>query len=175
MATFLMYYGPTLIITQFGFDIYTSETVLNVADIVTYYPLMLIVDKTKRRKLASLLFLTATIASIFLIFITKPTSCDLCATIFVQLALVFIFRSAISMEFALLAIYSTELYPIRVRNISGSVLSVFGTTSSTLSPIIMGAFTRAGWNHFILFTILGIIAIGSYMACPETLGKLCPE
>jgi hypothetical protein len=42
-----------------------------------------------------------------------------------------------------MGIYQTELYPIRVRNISGGVLSVFGTASSTLSPIIMGAFTRA--------------------------------
>lgn len=24
MATFLMYYGPTLIVSQFGFDMYTS-------------------------------------------------------------------------------------------------------------------------------------------------------
>jgi hypothetical protein len=47
------------------------------------------------------------------------------------------------MEFALMGIYQAELYPIRVRNISNGVLSVFGTVASTLSPIVMGAFTRA--------------------------------
>ena len=62
-----------------------------------------------------------------------------------------------------------------MRNISGGVLSVFSTTSSTLSPIIMGILTRANINHFILFTILGLLAIGCYNFCPETLGKLCPE
>jgi hypothetical protein len=54
-------------------------------------------------------------------------------------------------------------------------LAIFGTTASTLSPIIMGAFTRAEISHFILFTVLGLMATGSYMFCPETYGKLCPE
>lgn len=62
-----------------------------------------------------------------------------------------------------------------MRNISGGVLSIFGTAASTLSPIVMGAFTRANLSHFILFTILGLVAIGCYMLCPETFGKLCPE
>lgn len=175
ISIFMMYYGPTLIVSQFGFNIYTSETVLNVSDLLTYYPLMLIIDKVRRRKCSSILFIVATTASIVLIFITNPDNCDMCATVFIQLSLVFVFRFAISMVFALNGIYSTEMYPIRVRNISGGVLSIFGTAASTLSPIIMGAFTRANLSHFILFTVLGLVAIGCNMLCPETYGKLCPE
>lgn len=49
MSTFLMYYGPTLIVSQFGFDMYSSQVVLNVSDLLTYYPLMLIIDKVRRK------------------------------------------------------------------------------------------------------------------------------
>ena len=38
MALFCMYYGPLLIINQFGFDIYTSSTLLNIAEALTYIP-----------------------------------------------------------------------------------------------------------------------------------------
>lgn len=175
MAASIMYYGPSFIVDQFGFDIYTSETVINIADLLTYYPLMLIIDKVNRKTCASILFGIATIISILLIFIVKPAKCDMCAVVFIQLALVFVFRFAISMEFAVMFIYQTELYPIRVRNISAGILSIFNHLASTLSPIAMGAFTRAEISPFILFTFFGIVAIASYMFCPETLGKLCPE
>jgi hypothetical protein len=69
MATFLMYYGPTLIVNQFGFDMYTSETVLNVSDILTYYPLMVIIDKVRRRNCAMTLFGTATVIGFALTFV----------------------------------------------------------------------------------------------------------
>jgi hypothetical protein len=78
MATYVVYYGPSLIIAQIGFNIYISETVLNVADILTYYPLMLMVDKIKRKKTCIILFSIATFISGLLIFITKPDNCDNC-------------------------------------------------------------------------------------------------
>ena len=138
-----MYYGPTLIVSQFGFDIYTSTVVLNVADLLTYYPLMLIVDKIRRKKALIIQFLVATVISGIMIFLVKPEDCDSCVILYVQLVLIFIFRFAISMEFALMNVYQTELYPTRIRNIAGGVLGVFGTIASTTSPLIMGAITRA--------------------------------
>lgn len=45
MSTYVMYYGPTLIVNQFGFDKYTSSTVLNVADVLCYYPLMVMINR----------------------------------------------------------------------------------------------------------------------------------
>ena len=90
-----------------------------------------------------ILFLIATVLSGVLIFLTKPQNCDNCATIFIQLALVFVFRFCISMQFTLMLVYQSEIYPTRVRNIAGGVLGVFGTVCSTASPILMGLLTRA--------------------------------
>jgi OCT family organic cation transporter-like MFS transporter 13 len=175
ISTYLIYYGPTLIIGQFGFDIYTSNLVLNTADILTYYPLMLIIDKIRRRRICMLLFFIATVISAALIFLVKPQDCDNCSIIYIQLALVFVFRFCISMEFTVMLVYQSEIYPTRVRNIGNGLLGVFGTTTSTLSPIVMGLFTRAELNPFILFTCLGILAIGCYLVSPETFQKVCPE
>lgn len=166
ISTYILYYGPTLIVTQFGFDVYTSSTILNVSDLLTYYPLMLIVDKIKRRKACMIQFGTATVIAGILIFLTKPEDCENCPIIFVQLGLIFIFRFMISMEFALMNVYQSELYPIRIRNIANGVLGVFGTIASTTAPLIMGVLTRASINHFILFTIMGVIATGAYSFAP---------
>lgn len=75
MATFLLYYGPTLIVSQFGFDIYTSNTILNVADLLTYYPLMLMIDKIQRKKACMIQFGFASIIAGILIFLVIPDDC----------------------------------------------------------------------------------------------------
>ncbi len=72
-------------------------------------------------------------------------------------------------------VYQSELYPTRIRSIASGVLGVFGTVASTVNPLIMGAFSRNNLNPFILFTVMGMLATGSYTLSPETFGKLCPE
>ncbi len=74
---------------------------------MTYYPLMLIIDKVSRKTCNSILFAIATMVSIALIFIEKPNNCDMCAVIFIQLGLVFVLRFVVSMEFAFMLIYRT--------------------------------------------------------------------
>ncbi len=69
ISTYLMYYGPLLIVDSIGFDAYSSNVILNTADILTYYPLMLIVDKIHRKKSCVIMFGGATIISIIMIFL----------------------------------------------------------------------------------------------------------
>ena len=72
LSTFIMYYGPSLVVSQFGFDIYTSSTILNVADLLTYYPLMLIINKIRRRRTCMIQFGVATVVCGILIFLVAP-------------------------------------------------------------------------------------------------------
>ena len=109
---------------------------------------------------------TATIVCGILIFLVAPEDCDNCSIIYVQLGLIFVFRFMVSMEFAILGLYQLELYPIRIRTIGAGVLGIFGTAASTVSPIVMGALTRNGINHFIFFTMLGILSVGAFSFCP---------
>ena len=112
------------------------------------------------------MFGVATVISIFLMFFVKSDNCENCVFLYVQLVLISIFRFFVSIEFTMYNIYQTELYPIRVRNISGGVLAVFGTAASTLSPIIFGFFSRKDINPFILFTGMGLVGMACYSLLP---------
>jgi hypothetical protein len=98
VATYMMYYGPILIVGQIGFDIYTTNLVLNLSDLLVYYPLFLIIDKIRRKKSGIILLSIASALSGVLIFVVAPIDCNgTCSEIIVQLALVFVFRYCISM------------------------------------------------------------------------------
>jgi hypothetical protein len=75
IVTYFVYYGPTLIIDQIGFDIYTSNIVLNASDLLTYYPLYLLILSIRRRISGIFLFSIATTISIILIFFIIPDNC----------------------------------------------------------------------------------------------------
>jgi hypothetical protein len=51
-------------------------------------------------------------------------------------------------------------------------VSAVGTIASTVSPIFLGVLSRANINVMILFTLIGIIAIGTYTLLGETRGKM---
>jgi len=80
---------------------------LDIADILVYVPLMLIINKLRRRLGGIATFGIATFISLFLIFFEKPDNCDNCYFVYIQLILISIFRFVISMEFAFFAIYQT--------------------------------------------------------------------
>lgn len=107
VCTYLLYYGPSLIVAQIGFDIYTSQVVVSVSDFLIYYPLMLVIDKIKRKKTCIILFSIATVICIILIFLVTPEKCDMCLVVFLQLVLVFIFRSCIAAEFTTMLVYQS--------------------------------------------------------------------
>jgi hypothetical protein len=98
MATYMMYYGTIFIVGQIGFDIYTTNTALNLSDLLVYYPLFLIIDKVRRKVTGIILLCTASALSGVLIFVVAPSDCNgTCPEIIVQLVLVFFYRYCISM------------------------------------------------------------------------------
>ena len=107
ICTYLLYYGPALIVAQIGFDIYTSQVVVSVSDFIVYYPLMLVIDKVKRKKACIILLSIATTICITLIFLVTPEKCDMCFVVFIQLGLLFVFRSCVSAEFTCMLVYQS--------------------------------------------------------------------
>ena len=107
ICTYLLYYGPALIVAQIGFDIYTSQVVVSVSDFIIYYPLMFVIDRIKRKKTCIILFTIATAICVTLIFLVKPDKCDMCFVVFIQLGLMFVFRSCIAAEFTCMLVYQS--------------------------------------------------------------------
>lgn len=96
-ATYIMYYGPIIIVDTIGFDIYTSNIMLNLADLACYLPSYLIINKQPRRLLGMVLFAIATLMAGLLVFITKPEDCGYCFQAIIELGCICIFRFCISM------------------------------------------------------------------------------
>jgi hypothetical protein len=77
-TTYAMYYGPVLIVDSIGFDIYTSNVMINLADLASYLPSYFFIEKQPRRFMGVMLFGVATIMAGLLVFIVKPDDCDGC-------------------------------------------------------------------------------------------------
>lgn len=72
IATYAMYYGPALTISEIGFDIYISNIIISVADLLTYPPAYFWIAKLPRKLAGVVLFASAFVISGILIFYTKP-------------------------------------------------------------------------------------------------------
>lgn len=175
-VTFAIYYGPILIVDSIGFDIYTSNVMLNVADLLCYIPSYYLIEKQPRKLLCIALIGLATLCAAIMVFVRKPEDCDgQCGEAIIELILIFIFRFSVSMEFTVMIIFLAELYPGRARALGNGFCSAFGTVASTISPIFLGILDRAEVNPMLYFTILGIIGLGIFTILDETQGKVIPE
>jgi len=67
-----MYYGPALIINDVGLDIYSSNLIIQLSEIVIYLPAYFYIDKIKRKNSGIVLFSIASFVSFILVFIEKP-------------------------------------------------------------------------------------------------------
>ena len=161
-----LYYGPVLSIESIGFNIYVSAVVVQLSELVVYFPLYKVIDKIPRLQAGLILFSINGICAFILLFLEKPEDCDFCAISIVELIIIFIFRLSISCYFIILYVYMVELYPARSRAIGNGIVSAVGTLGSTLAPIILGVFSRNSININIFFLLCVIVGLGSIPFLP---------
>lgn len=66
---YAMYYGPALIIDSIGFNIYVSNIVVNLSELVTYIPSYFLIENIERRKWGLILMSNCAFCSLLLNFI----------------------------------------------------------------------------------------------------------
>lgn len=170
-AIYTLYYGPALVIDNIGFNIYVSSFVVQVSEIIVYFPLYYYIEKIPRKMAGVILFSISGISASILLFFVKPKDCDFCFEAIIELIIIAIFRTSISIYFIINYIYLVEVYPTRARALGCGVASAFGTLGSTVSPIMLGLFQRNELNVNIVFAILAFLGVGIVTLLPETLGK----
>lgn len=67
-----LYFGPSLIIDQIGFNIYITNVIVNLSDIVTYLPAFFLVEKIERKSWGIKLYAVCALSALLLTFVTKP-------------------------------------------------------------------------------------------------------
>jgi hypothetical protein len=75
--TYSMYYGPSLIIDDIGFNIYISNIMVNMSEMVTYVPSYLLIEKIERKKMGIIMFGIASLCALLMTFIKKPEDQDM--------------------------------------------------------------------------------------------------
>jgi hypothetical protein len=88
------------------------------------------------------------------------------------LALIFIFRFAVSLEYTFFYVYFNELYPTQIRVIGTSLVSVMGGVMVTIAPEIIDACIGSGFPVMILFTVLSALSAVCSRKLPETLHRV---
>ena len=76
--SYAMYYAPTLIIEQYGFNIYINNIMVTIADTIGFLILLFYLAKIPRKTSCILCFLIATTLALILVFFTVPDDCDIC-------------------------------------------------------------------------------------------------
>lgn len=93
----------------------------------------------------------------------------------VRTAIAMIATFGIVLSFATCYIYSTELFPTRVRNAGVGSSSMFARIGSMVAPFAVSISTDQKWLSPVILGITAIIAAIVCLKLPETLGSKLPE
>jgi len=70
-AVDFLYYGPVMLIDQFGFDFYVNGLIINFSELITYVVSFIFITGFKRRKINIILNSIALCCSFALVFLHK--------------------------------------------------------------------------------------------------------
>lgn len=170
------FYAPALMLDQFKLNIFINGLVIGVSEIIAYPVCYFLIMKSRRQYIAYACFAATFVCSVILTFIWNQgdQNPDVASSIGV-LALIFVFRFAISLEYTFFYVYFNECYPTQIRVIGTSLVSVMGGIVVTIAPEIIDACISGGFPIMILFAVLsGLSALCSYKL-PETFQKTPPD
>lgn len=164
-----MYYGSIMVITSLGFDIYASNFVIQLAELVMYLPVYVYVKEMKRKVTGMVSFLVLVGVSGVLILVEVPERCDMCVEAMVELVLIFVFRVVVAGYFCVFYLYINELFPTRVTGLGVGLISACGAVASMLSPLVLDLIN----NNVLMMIFCGLTLVGASVITlmPETRGK----
>jgi hypothetical protein len=136
----ILFFAPYVVSAQFGFNFYLNGIIINGAELINFIFSISAITKVKRKTLFRVVFLICLGCSVVLLFLVKSTVCTSnCwnAGMILQLGLFFVLCFCLNMQYCVLFVFITELYPIQVANIGiGFSMIVSCLPNIFLSPFI---------------------------------------
>ncbi|XP_046582580.1 organic cation transporter protein-like [Haliotis rubra] len=173
----LGYYGLGLNVASLGGSVYANGLIAGTTEVVSYIACILLLDRTGRRSLHCVCMILGGICCTATIF---PVLYGAGALNWLTIALALVGRAFVSASFAIVWLYTSELFPTVIRNSTMSVANVCGRLGGVISPyianlalVIPGDFGRA-----VPLIIFGASMVGAGLLAlllPETLNKELPE
>lgn len=165
----LVYYGISLNLKNLGGDIYTNFAISASVEFPAYFCTIFFISWSGRRK------------SLFIFLLGTATSCWCCmkytysASAFTMAALAATGKFFITATFALIYVFSAELFPTVIRNLGMGVVSFTNRMGGVLAPfvVLMGEYDRS--LPMLVFAVLSLMAAVISCSLPETNCKALPE
>ena len=135
----LSFYIPALMIDQFNFSIYINALVLSVSEMAAYPLVYFMINHAKRKYIANVSFGCTFICAIILLFIWSPGAeekVDIGANLG-TLAVIFLFRFFITVEYISFLVYQQELYPTQIRIVGTGLVCISGGVIIMTNPLII--------------------------------------
>jgi MFS family permease len=133
----LLFFGPVLILSEFELNIFVEGLVVGLSEFVSYPLCYYLITRTKRQLLAYRCFAVAAACQILLIFVWNQGATANFSSTYescLLMLLIFVFRFAISVEYAFFFVYVNELFPTQVRVLGLNFVSVIGAVFVTIFP-----------------------------------------
>lgn len=189
-VTSMVYYGLGLNAGSLSGDIFANNALCALFDALAKFASPFIIEtKLGRRLSLSLMFFIGGFSCIGAMLLNYYANCDVgraddcnpiplihegvCNVTMAGVAryLAFIGKFASSGLFTIIYIYTVELYPTCVRASAVGLCSAGGRIGGALSPLVFGLDQTLPWFSNTFFGVCAIIAGGSTLLLPETIGQ----
>jgi len=170
----MVYYGLSFNTKNIGGDIYVSNFISGMAEVVACVLIIPALNRFGRVKIYSGTFLTGGISCIAVAIVLWATEKGSLVWLVITLAMVGKFL--IAGTFALAYLYTAELFPTPVRNVAVGGASTFARIGSMGAPYIVDILGKVSPGiPAIIFGVSSVLAGLATMLLPETLNRKLPE
>ncbi|XP_048382637.1 organic cation/carnitine transporter 2-like isoform X1 [Stegostoma tigrinum] len=168
MTTSIGYFVLTLGTSNMHGDPYLNCFISAISEIVAYTAAWWMVKHAPRRLATATMLILGGVILLFIQFI--PPSLHILSTVLVMIG-----KAGITISFAIVYVFSAELYPTVVRNMGIGICSMASRIGSIISPYFVYLGT---YNRILPFLLMGsfILLAGSFcLLLPETRDQPLPE
>ncbi|XP_041369553.1 organic cation transporter protein-like [Gigantopelta aegis] len=177
MALNAIYYGISLNVGNLSGNVYLNFVISSLVELSAYVTLIFIMDKTGRRKLYVASMVTGGIACLTTVF---PLVYGTAAHTWVTVTLSMIGRFGSSAAFAIIYVFSAELFPTVIRQSGIGSGCIFGGLGGMIAPYIsdMGILLGGHLASVLPMVVFGGITVFAgltSLGLPETQNRKLPE
>ncbi|KAH9525167.1 hypothetical protein Btru_000522 [Bulinus truncatus] len=173
----LVYYGLSLNVGNLSGDLYMNFFLSGVVELVSYIACLIFLDRAGRKLLQCVFMLTAGVACVCTLF---PVLYGDTGQSWITLFLSLVGKFGASAAFAVIYIYTVELFPTVIRNSGMGISSVMARIGGILSPYIADIGNVITGDMAVVLPLLifggtSIVAGLLALLLPETVNKMLPE
>jgi len=170
----MVYYGLSFNTKNIGGDIYVSNFISGMAEIIACVLIIPALNRFGRVKIYSGTFLAGGISCIAVAIVLWSTEKGSLVWLIITLAM--LGKFLIAGTFALAYLYTAELFPTPVRNVAVGGASTFARIGSMGAPYIVDILGKVSPGiPAIIFGVSSVLAGFAAMLLPETLNRKLPE